>query len=45
MRPIRCLLAAAFATVLAATAGAQQGKLNIATVDMQELFKEYYKTN
>lgn len=34
-------LAASFATL----AAAQDGKLNIATVDMQELFKQYYRTN
>lgn len=35
------VLAASFAT----SAIAQEGKLNIATVDMQELFKQYYRTN
>ncbi len=45
MTLIRRLLAAAFAATLASAAVAQDGKLNIATVDMQELFKQYYRTN
>jgi len=45
MRLIRRFLAAAFAATLVTSAAAQQGKLNIATVDMQELFKQYYRTN
>lgn len=45
MRLIRRFLATAFAAALVTTAAAQQGKLNIATVDMQELFKQYYRTN
>ena len=45
MRLIRRLLATAFAAALVTSAAAQQGKLNIATVDMQELFKQYYRTN
>ena len=42
---IRRFLALAFAASLATMAVAQEGKLNIATVDMQELFKQYYRTN
>lgn len=42
---IRRFLTAAMAISLATTAMAQDGKLKIATVDMQELFKQYYKTN
>ena len=42
---IRRLLAVAFAASFATMAVAQDGKLNIATVDMQELFKQYYRTN
>lgn len=45
MRLIRPLLAAAAAVAFAAAAHGQEGKLNIATVDMQELFKQYYRTN
>jgi Skp family chaperone for outer membrane proteins len=45
MRLIRRFLATAFAAALITSAAAQQGKLNIATVDMQELFKQYYRTN
>jgi outer membrane protein len=45
MRIIRLFLATALAAALATSAAAQQGKLNIATVDMQELFKQYYRTN
>lgn len=45
MRLIRRFLATAFAAGLITSAAAQQGKLNIATVDMQELFKQYYRTN
>ncbi len=45
MRIIRCIIATAFAAALATSAIAQEGKLNIATVDMQELFKQYYRTN
>ncbi len=33
------------ASLIAVAPAAQEGKLNIATVDMQELFKQYYKTN
>lgn len=44
MTIIRRFLALAFAASLAAAAGAQEGKLKIATVDMQQLFKEYYRT-
>ena len=42
---IRRFLTLAFAASFATTAVAQEGKLNIATVDMQELFKHYYHTN
>jgi Skp family chaperone for outer membrane proteins len=45
MRLIRRFLATAFAAAIVTSAAAQQGKLNIATVDMQELFKQYYRTN
>jgi len=45
MRLIRRILATAFVASLITCAAAQQGKLNIATVDMQELFKQYYRTN
>jgi outer membrane protein len=45
MRLIRRFLAAVFAASLVSVAAAQEGKLNIATVDMQELFKQYYRTN
>ena len=42
---IRRLLSAALAVSLVTAAAAQEGKLKIATVDMQELFKQYYRTN
>ena len=42
---IRRILAVAFAASFATMAVAQDGKLNIGTVDMQELFKQYYRTN
>ena len=46
MTLIRRFLATALAASLATTAAiAADGKLNIATVDMQELFKQYYRTN
>jgi outer membrane protein len=45
MTLIRRFLATAFAASLISFAAAQEGKLNIATVDMQELFKQYYRTN
>jgi len=45
MTLIRRFLTLAFAASLSAVAVAQDGKLNIATVDMQELFKQYYRTN
>ncbi len=44
MTIIRRIFAAALAATLVASASAQD-KLKIATVDMQELFKQYYKTN
>lgn len=45
MTLIRRFLATALALSLFTAASAQDGKLNIATVDMQELFKQYYRTN
>jgi outer membrane protein len=45
MTLIRRIFTVAFAASLATMAAAQDGKLNIATVDMQELFKQYYRTN
>ena len=45
MTLIRRFLSTALAASLIAVApAAQDGKLNIATVDMQELFKQYYRT-
>ncbi len=45
MTVIRRFLSVALAASLSSVAVAQEGKLNIATVDMQELFKQYYRTN
>ncbi|MES2996726.1 MAG: OmpH family outer membrane protein [Verrucomicrobiota bacterium] len=45
MSLIRNLIASAFAITLAANVSAQNGSLKIATVDMQELFKQYHRTN
>ena len=46
MSLIRRFLSTALAASLVTFASAaQDGKLNIATVDMQELFKQYYRTN
>lgn len=45
MKLIRRILATAAVATLVTAATAQEGKLNIATVDMQELFKQYYRTN
>jgi outer membrane protein len=45
MTLIRRFLTTVMAASLITVAAAQQGKLNIATVDMQELFKQYYRTN
>jgi Skp family chaperone for outer membrane proteins len=45
MRLIRRILSAVAAAALVTVAAAQEGKLNIATVDMQELFKQYHRTN
>lgn len=42
---IRRLIAVAAAALLVGNAAAQDAKLKIATVDMQQLFKEYFKTN
>lgn len=45
MNLIRRFFAVALAASFTTLAVAQEGKLNIATVDMQELFKQYYRTN
>lgn len=45
MTIIRRITAVALAVVLSGVAAAQEGKLKIATVDMQQLFKEYHRTN
>jgi len=45
MTLIRRFLSTALAASLVTFASAADGKLSIATVDMQELFKQYYKTN
>lgn len=45
MTIIRRFFAVAFAALTVSFATAQENKLKIATVDMQELFKQYYKTN
>jgi outer membrane protein len=45
MTLIRRFLTTALAASLISVASAEEGKLNIATVDMQELFKQYYRTN
>ncbi len=45
MTSIRRFLTVAVAASLTCIAAAQEGKLKIATVDMQELFKQYYRTN
>lgn len=45
MRTLRRFLAIAFAATLATAATAQEGIIRIATVDMQDLFKQYYRTN
>ncbi len=45
MTLIRRFLTVALAASFATMAAAQDGKLSVATVDMQELFKQYYKTN
>lgn len=42
---IRQFFSVAIAIFLTATVSAQDGKPKVATVDMQQLFKEYYKTN
>ena len=42
---IRRFLSVALAATLISTATAQDAKIKIATVDMQELFKQYYRTN
>ncbi len=45
MTLIRRFFTLALTASFAGMAFAQEGKLNIATVDMQELFKQYYRTN
>jgi Skp family chaperone for outer membrane proteins len=45
MTLIRRFLATALAATFITAAAAQDRKLSIATVDMQELFKQYYRTN
>ncbi len=45
MTIIRRITALTLAAVLSGAAAAQEGKLKIATVDMQQLFKEYHRTN
>jgi len=45
MTLIRRFLALALAASFVTMAAAQDGKPKIATVDMQELFKQYYRTN
>lgn len=45
MRIIRRITALVLALGLLGTAAAQDGNLKIATVDMQNLFKEYHRTN
>ena len=45
MITIRRIAAVLVAAGLCATAAAQESKLKIATVDMQQLFKEYHRTN
>lgn len=45
MTIIRRFIALVAATLFVGTAAAQEGKLKIATVDMQQLFKEYHRTN
>ena len=45
MTLIRRFLSAALAVSLVTVAAAQEGKLKIATVDMQEPVKQYYRTN
>ena len=44
MNITRSIIALAVALGLCGLASAQEGKLKIATVDMQQLFKEYHKT-
>ncbi|NJR43661.1 MAG: OmpH family outer membrane protein [Akkermansiaceae bacterium] len=45
MSKIRHFLSVAIAASFISVAAAQESKLNIATVNMQELFKQYYRTN
>ncbi len=44
MTIIRRFIAVALAALFVGSAAAQDAKLKIATVDMQQLFKEYYRT-
>jgi len=44
MKFFRCFFVTAISAMLLNVASAQSGKLNIATVDMQELFKQYHRT-
>jgi Skp family chaperone for outer membrane proteins len=44
MTIIRRFIAVAMAALFVGSAAAQDAKLKIATVDMQQLFKEYYRT-
>jgi len=45
MTIIRRIIAVTLAVALSGVAAAEEGKLKVATVDMQLLFKEYYRTN
>lgn len=45
MTLFRRFLSVALAATLITSATAQEAKIKIATVDMQELFKQYYRTN
>ncbi len=45
MTLLRRFLSVALAASFLTMAGAQEARLKIATVDMQELFKQYYRTN
>jgi len=45
IKQLRRLLTLCLAASLIGAASAQENKLKVGTVDMQELFKQYYKTN
>jgi Skp family chaperone for outer membrane proteins len=45
MNLLRRFSAVILSAMLLSAANAESGKLNIATVDMQELFKQYFRTN